>query len=216
MKKILIPIAAIFFILTSCKKKNDVVPVGTLSATVGGKKISFDAIAYYSIPLGSTIKQRQFSISSTKLGPSNFILNYNITIFPDNGGPVVKGTYTNAEWGEHFSNATMDYIYPDPSVVAGEYIYVSDSYDIRSTFVTITSITDTNVQGTFTGTLFRINDYAQTVSVINGKFNADIQMHTNWRIPIKPFKSLFKNGWIIDNRIKRASLIGQINTNFER
>lgn len=169
MKRLLFPAVCIFFILTSCKKKNDVVPipVGTLSATVGGKNINFDAVANYSIPAASTIKQ--LNIASTKLGKlgtSDFILNYNITISPVNG-IVVKGTYTNAGLGNHFPFVTMDYIVP-------EYLYLSDT-SIQSAVVTITSITDTNVQGTFTGTLYKAGDHTNAVSVINGKFNANIR-----------------------------------------
>ncbi|HVW13542.1 MAG TPA: hypothetical protein VHB54_06975 [Mucilaginibacter sp.] len=170
MKRFLLPAICIVLIFTSCKKKSEVIPVGTLSADIGGTTMTFNAYATYSIPVNSTNNQLNIG-ANTSAGSS---ANFNIWIHPS-GGQIVKGTYTNAGLGNNPDPIVgMDYIYPRPSGT-GTKLYLSDPNNVQPVSITITSITASNVQGTFTAALLDDDNRTKTLSVINGKFNVNIR-----------------------------------------
>ncbi len=168
MKKLLILSACVLFIFTSCKKKTDVVPVNTIIAIVNGATLNFNANV-----TGST------SISGTMLHISGATTSDNtaaiigISITSQDASAITKGTYTFNSANTHptvYTYVVYNTLDNNPS----QQPFNTDPTGVQSTTITITSISSTNVQGTFSGTLVRPTVDGAIRTVTNGKFNVNL------------------------------------------
>jgi len=168
MKKILILSAFILFIFTSCKKKNDVVPVNTISATVDGAHLSFNTSVYAKFGGNSNSTLSIYGVTSSASDAQTITIG----VFSDKA--IAIGTYTYPSITG--SSGLTEYpfiVYSDKGPTASSsFLFVTDNTAANPTTVTITSINSTNIQGTFTCTLIR--QIGGTKTITNGKFNINI------------------------------------------
>jgi hypothetical protein len=173
MKKILLFAVSLLFVLASCKKtsEDNPIPVNTISATVDGVNISHN----------TNISAK---FSSNSIGGPSYTLNiqaatpnkaFGISLTSPDKNAIAKGTYTLAS----SKNNTPIWVYVDyedyePNTNIPDQPYITDPNGIQPTTVTITSISSTNVQGTFSGTLVYSQGGSGTKTVTNGKFNVNI------------------------------------------
>ena len=173
MKKILQVAVFLLFILTSCKKKSEdnLVPVNTITAAVDGENIS----------LSTNISAK---FSTNQIGKLSYTLNiqgatsskaFGISLTSFDKNSITKGTYTLAS----SKNSTPIWVYVayedyELSGNVPDQPYITDPNGIQPTTITITSISSTNVQGTFNGTLVYSQGGSGTKTVTNGKFNVNI------------------------------------------
>lgn len=174
MKNLLLIILAITTIsIAACTKAAKVIPSGnTFSAIVDGKTEEFT--------IGDTVRVTGTSgIYIAGFNPEN---QDKVMIFAGNtGGAFAPGTFYSDSIG--VSPKGSELLFRDGGVSPGAngyggYYYTYNSYQgvDYSGSVTFTTITDTLVQGTFTGSLVAENSVAgatglATRSVTNGKFS---------------------------------------------
>lgn len=178
MKNLVLTITAIIIIsISACTKAAKVIPSGnTFSATVDGKTEEFT--------IGDTV--RVTGTSGIYIAGFNPVNQDKVMIFAGNSGGVLSpGTYYTDSLGVSPKGAQL--LFRDGSVSPGTngyggYYYTYNSYQgvDYSGSVTFTSITDTLVKGTFTGSLVAENSVAgatglATRSVTNGKFSIYIK-----------------------------------------
>jgi hypothetical protein len=176
MKNILLFSVCLLFILSSCKKSgggDGSTPANTISATVDGVKLNFStkAIAYISQTY-SMINILDIN-GQTGKGITNEGIDINVAEYFPNVG-ITKGTYLTSGPPPSPAYSYLSYYkqVPDSNYV---HSYFTDISKLAAyvTTVTISSITDTNVQGTFSGTVY--NSRGDSTKVItNGKFNMAI------------------------------------------
>ncbi|HVS92539.1 MAG TPA: hypothetical protein VHE59_10925 [Mucilaginibacter sp.] len=163
MKKsifLLIPLCLLLG-LSSCKKNSSkpANAAGTLTVTVGGKAQTFNVGATAHLDnTGGVNTLGIMGLQST--GTANSLI---ITV--SSSGPITAKSYTDAD-----SEAQLSY------TLASGAAYQDDGTGGTTSTVTIKSITSTNVQGTFSGTLMLINGTgAATQTLTNGSFNLSIK-----------------------------------------
>ena len=174
--KFFLPLAiCLLFVFSSCGKKADVIaPANTnnISATVDGANVSFNAEAAARVVTnepGAYPYLLDITGATSTAGNNAIIV---ITVSSEN--PITTGTYISSDTNPgpvSFSGLTYQ------QDVAGSQIanpYITDNSGHYPTTVTITSISSTNVQGTFSGTLVYSIGGSQTETVTNGKFNMTI------------------------------------------
>jgi hypothetical protein len=161
MKKIIFPVVCSLLIFFSCSKSASSASGGSITATVNGSNQTFNtsALAISEAASGA------YSLAITGFeGAAN---NSNqVTIGIAGSSPITTGTYTT--FGSAADEVSMVYSLPGNI----EYAAISNAPQ-----VTITSISTTNVQGTFSGilTLYSGTSSTTTESVTNGKFNVSIK-----------------------------------------
>ncbi|MGZ3750577.1 MAG: hypothetical protein ACXVB0_11615 [Mucilaginibacter sp.] len=176
MKKILILLVFILFIFASCKKKNDVIPVNTITATIDGVNVNFNVNVLgrlVSTPQGAALSKTIVVQGSNAAQAPGKGIAVSLTSLDQNA--IAKGTYTLAS-SKNNTPVWIQVIYEnyDPFSDGPDQPYFSDSSGIQPTTITITSISSTNVQGTFSGTLVYSQGGTDTKTVTNGKFNVNI------------------------------------------
>jgi hypothetical protein len=93
-----------------------------------------------------------------------------------NANAIIKGTYPIASSNNNPPvRVEVSYGYYDPSSNGLFQPYITDHSGAHPSKITITSISSTNVQGTFSGTLIYSNCGTSTKTVTNGKFNVNIK-----------------------------------------
>jgi hypothetical protein len=196
MKKLLLLSACVLLAFASCKKDSSkIIASNTITATVGGSNINFSTTATGALVSDSGAYILEIGGLS---GTSSSAQSIAVGLLSES--PFVKGTYT-------FNKST------DPNTItvipaiaytgnlsgtdafeSETVIDLQDSTISTSCTVTITSITSTNVQGTFSGLLVNDEDNTTTKTVTNGKFNVDITKTTlqnmNTRISATKLRSL--------------------------
>lgn len=157
--KLLLPLC-LLLVLFSCKKHSTSTnTVGTLTVTIGGKAQTFNVGAEAHLDNSSGFYTLGI-IGVQSTGTANSMI---LTI--TSSSPITAKSYTDAD-----SEAQMSY-----TLAAGS-IYQDDGTDGTSATVTIKSISNTNVQGTFSGTLALISGTgASTETLTSGTFNLDIK-----------------------------------------
>lgn len=169
MKKTLLFLISILFICASCKKGSSDpsnTPVNTITATVDGVAVSFNTAIYAKIGTGLRINSALI-ISGSNGSASGADL---ISLTLNTNNTIVKGDYTN-----NGSNGVTSIVYSKGvSTLANPNFYATDVNGIYLSTITITAISNTNVQGTFSGKLV-FTDGKTTKSVTDGKFNVSIQ-----------------------------------------
>jgi hypothetical protein len=155
-------------ILSSCKKSNSNSSTsggGTITATIDGVQTTFNNIlitkdtAY----LGAYILTFAGATSLTSSSPE-------LSLTVDGTSPITTGTYSLGSSGN-----TADL--PGISYAQGSsLVYGNDITGVYSSSIVITSLSKTNVQGTFSGTLtLTLGSGANTKTVTDGKFNVNFK-----------------------------------------
>ena len=134
-------------LLVSCKKSDVETPLDTIIATINGKTTTFTSAAG-SYGYSSVINNYDLNLSSIIYYPK--IIGVRLT----NPTPIEAGTYDNV--GRTYP-VTL-YIFYDTFI----------SNPTKKSIVTITSISSTNVKGTFSGDL---SSGADSITITNGSFN---------------------------------------------
>ena len=148
------------FTFSSCKKK-DVTPAVSITANVDGTATSFNvnAAALQGTVSGVTIT----NIQGTTSGGATLSLALN--------GTVTAGkTYSDAATNDN-DKPLMVYA---ASATSDDDFFNDDDNAANLPSVTITSVTATTIDGTFTGL---IENSTSTKSITNGKFHVNIQTH---------------------------------------
>jgi hypothetical protein len=201
MKNFLFLSACVILAFASCKKDAaKTTTTNTITATVGGSNINFSttAIGELASDTGAYVLE---IVGLT--GTSSSAQSMAVGLLSD--APFVKGTYTfnSADTTstvtvfpiiEYIKNLSGDdsYIFgTNAGINIGDGSYVGPT---STTTVTITSISSTNVQGTFSGILVNEGDNTTTETVTNGKFNVDLKttnlQNMNTRISVTKLRSL--------------------------
>lgn len=168
MKKSLLFAIYILIVLASCKKNSSDAPANTISATIDGVTESFNTNAVAQIGTGVRLNSN-LSITGTN-GSATGSDGMSITINSNN--TIAKGNYTNS--GNNNSGFTSILYSKGPFSFINPIIYVTDVNGTYPSTVTITSISSTNIQGTFSGNLV-FRDGKTIKSVTDGKFNVNIK-----------------------------------------
>jgi len=161
MKKLLLISACLVLVFSACKKDSTKTTTSnSITATVGSSNFNFSTAATAEVISGSGIYSIQI-LGSTGAGSSA----QGVSIAIESDKPIVKGTYSVTD-----TSSFTDITYVEnPSVSTP----VSFSSQVTGT-VNITSISSTNVQGTFSGILVSNQDNTTTQILSNGKFNVSV------------------------------------------
>ncbi len=165
MKPLLVAVC-IVLALASCQKSATNKSVNTISATIDGMNESFGASVATQM---SNAAQASYSVSiaaSTGTGTNADALS----IFVSSNNKIVTGTYTNIP---DSSGNFLQIVYLK-GAIGTPVTYNTDYAGTKPSSLTITAISSTSVQGTFSGQLILTNgDSAKTVT--DGKFNLKIK-----------------------------------------
>ncbi|MBS1530165.1 MAG: hypothetical protein JSU01_07655 [Bacteroidetes bacterium] len=171
MKRFLLPAICLLLVFTSCKKKNDVTPVNTLTATVDGINMNFNS------NMTARIDGNFTGTGNIDLVVEGFATNgstnnmLGISFITANLNSITAGTYTAAN-ANNTPPIWAAITYNDNSS-ASTHNYLT--YTTVPFTITITSISKTNIQGTFSGVVADLNNSSNTKTITNGKFNVNIQ-----------------------------------------
>ncbi|HZX58789.1 MAG TPA: hypothetical protein VFE54_08690 [Mucilaginibacter sp.] len=170
MKNLLLFSVCLLLIFTSCKKKAEVIPVNTITATVDGTLLTFNA---------NVTGGKGYAEGITTIHVSGFTTADNtaaiigISISSTDANALQKGTYTFSSTNTH-PTVYPYLVYNTPVDNASQQPFTTDATGVQITTITITSVSSTNIQGTFSGVL--LHAFASdTKTVANGKFNVNIQ-----------------------------------------
>jgi hypothetical protein len=170
MKKALILSAFILFIFTSCKKKTDVIPLNTITATVNGIALTFNA----NVTGGKGSAEGITTIHVTGYTTTdNTAAVIGISISSTDANALQTGTYTFTSTNVH-PTVYPYLVYNTPNDNTSQQPFNTDPTGIQPTTITITSISSTNVQGTFSGILVHPTVDGTSRTATNGKFNVNI------------------------------------------
>jgi hypothetical protein len=169
MTKLAVPVLLLtLFFLASCKKSSTSSTTsggGTITATVDGTQMTFNNILIakdtsFSGAYALTISGATSLTSSTT----------ELSLTADGASPVTTGTYTIGPSGITTDLPGIGYSQGSSPV------YSSDITGAYSSTIVITSLSKTNVQGTFSGTLtLTIGSGATTKTITDGKFNVNLK-----------------------------------------
>lgn len=163
MKKILLFTTFVIIIASSCKKK-DIAPENTISATINGVNENFTNITFAEI--GNSIASKS-SMLITGINPTN---NDLIDLQINTISKIVKRKYSNAN---NFA-VTINYGIGNTSSNGWNEEYQTDVLKDNSTTITITSLSGTKIEGTFSATLIgTVGKPGKTVT--DGKFNINFK-----------------------------------------
>jgi hypothetical protein len=161
MKKLFVPIFAFVILLASCKKDNPATPAGpllaTITATIDGASTTFDT----TVTATKTNSYGFLDLLITGFHASGSSSEFSIdltSVYPFSAGT----TYTDAFTA--LNAASITYLIQPANISC----YNPGN---GTTQVHITSISSTNVQGTFSGS---VSDGSTTHTITNGTFNATI------------------------------------------
>jgi hypothetical protein len=170
MKKLLLFSACVMLAFSSCSKKKDNSPsaTNTITANVAGTDTKFNTTVTGVLASG----QGAYDLAITGLtGTGTSAQSLSISIGSQN--PIVKGTYTLNSSTSSDATSFPDLVYEANLSGSSSAEFATDFTGTNATTITITSITSTNVQGTFNGVL--VGDGNTTKSITSGTFNATIK-----------------------------------------
>jgi hypothetical protein len=154
-------------LLASCKKSSSPTPTGgTITATVDGTPMTFNnvLVAKDTAYLGAYLLTCSGASSLT----SSSAPELSLTV--DGTSAITTGTYSIGPSGNTANLPAMSYSQGTTLV------YESDVTGTYESSIVITSLSKTNVQGTFTGTLTLITGSgATTKAITDGKFNVNFK-----------------------------------------
>jgi len=164
MKKIIL-FGVLAIVLASCKKSSSGTPVNSITATINDTNYTFNNRVVDTTVLSD-------STPDVILSAADFNLNTFTLSFAAKNKPLIAGTiYGSYGDSVHLLDAEFYPFYsPSYNYKALPYPMVSSNAQLT---VTLTSISSTNIQGTFKGTIFLNGDTTSTnrKTVTNGKFN---------------------------------------------
>lgn len=161
--KLLLLAVCVLFVVSSCKKSSNkpASTVGTITVNIDGTAQTFN--------VGATAHVDNTSgfYSLSLIGIQSATVANSVIVEVTSSSPIVAGTYTGTN-----SQADMSY-----TQVSGNAIYQFDgSNNASNATITVKSISSTNVQGTFSGTLELISGTgAASKALTNGTFNLNIK-----------------------------------------
>jgi hypothetical protein len=161
MKKALIFITCVLLGFTSCQKSENIVPTNTITATIDGVNESFNIkpTAYLTNSLKVNADLAIFGTNSTVTNADyvSITLTLNQTVTP--------GTYMSGN-----STAGVQILYNQGSTNPLNLDYYDTPLTGSQSTIVITALSNTAVQGTFSGILTNASD-GTTKTVTNGKFS---------------------------------------------
>jgi hypothetical protein len=164
MKKLFLISACFVLAFSACKKdsaKSSSSISAGITATIGSSNFNFSTAATAQATTGSGIYTLQV-LGETTTGSSA----QGVSISIESDKPIAKGTYSiSASDTSSFTQVTY---------VENASISNPVSFSSESGTVTITVISGTNVQGTFSGSLLSDQDGTTTEALTNGKFNVSL------------------------------------------
>jgi hypothetical protein len=181
MKKLLsmslLLVAAMAMLITSCKKSSTSNPAGSGSLGAGKSSISFNSSANYA---GSTsFSQSNTALTSAQTLSSSSLRNVSLSASEVSGTSARLVTMTlilPADASTTGGNINGDFSQPNGATFLPTLTLTSSSgatqgitYAAETGTCTITKLTATEVEGTFSGTVKDINGTA-TLSISNGTF----------------------------------------------
>ena len=164
MKKLIL-FAVLAIVFASCKKSSSSSPVvNTITATINDTPYAFSQDI-----LDTTVYQSSDSDLLIQLEAKDFNLNTFVLVFGQKNKPFSAGTiYGSFGDSVHLLIAGME-PFNTSAYSSGPYPNISSS---SALVVTLTSITPTNIQGTFKGDIYLDGDTTQAKkTVTNGTFN---------------------------------------------
>lgn len=161
-KTLLIAICFLLF-LFSCKKSE--APKNTLTFSVDGASEKYPNA---SASIGDYLAQGSNLLVSGYLDANNIAGSMQFTIIANSS--IAKGVYSN----DGKTGSLKIIYYPSDYTLAKQNSYITDLSGAHPSTVTITSLSDKNVQGTFSGQLI-LNGGNTVKTISDGKFNADFQ-----------------------------------------
>ena len=167
MRKIILFTALAAISLASCKKSN-VAPSNTFSATIDGTTESFNTNVSAQNGTGTALNSdlSVFGYNGSASGADV------LTITLNTNSKITTGTYSNAASS---NNGFVSILYQKgPQSLASPNVYASHVNGNYLTTVKITSISNTDVQGTFSAQLV-YTDGKTIKTVTDGKFNVAIK-----------------------------------------
>lgn len=169
MKQLFLFSACILFVFSSCKKDsnkstNTTTPTNTITATINGVSQTFATSVTAQLVNNDPIYT--LGITGFKASGTNPV---GLQLAVNSDKVITKGTYTiSSQPGSDPS------VYPIIIYYASTGTFANDESSTDVTTITITSISGTNVQGTFSGVLVpQLGDGAKQ-TVTDGKFNVNI------------------------------------------
>ena len=168
MIKLAAPVLMLTLVLLgSCKKSSSssTASGGTLTATVDGTPMTFNNIlvAKDTAFMGAYAITFAGASSLTSSSPE-------LSLTVDGASPISTGTYNLGASGNTTDLPSLAY------TQGTSLIYGSDITGTYSTSIVITSLSKTNVQGTFSGTLtLTLGTGATTKKITDGKFNVNFK-----------------------------------------
>jgi len=161
MKKIFFPLACLLLILSSCKKS---VSGGTLTAYINGTMETFNTNAVAELTSGGGAYK--LAIGGSAGDPASTDQIYLAITGVNN---IVPGNYSAVSASGDV--AVMAYQKP------GNIGYSADDHFNNPVKITISSISGSNVQGSFTGNLILVLGASSdsTKTITNGTFNVSLQ-----------------------------------------
>jgi hypothetical protein len=164
MKK-LIFFGVLVIVFASCKKSSSGTPVNSITATINDTNYTFNNHVVDTTILSD-------SSPAVILSAADYNLNTFTISFGAKNKPLIAGT-TYGSYGDSIKvldAGFFPFYSPSYNYIAPPYPKVSSNAQLT---VTLTSISSTNIQGTFKGTIFLNGDTASTnrKTVTNGRFN---------------------------------------------
>jgi hypothetical protein len=168
MKKPLLIAICILTLFVSCKKSSSEAPTDTISANIDGVSESFNTAAYAHLSTGVQLNSNLVITGGYDGAGGSDIMSFTIT----SDHTITKGTYVNTS-SSNGSYVSIAYT-KGPLSLANPTIYASVVDGTPPSSITITSISSTNIQGTFSGQLV-LSGGSAAKSVTGGKFNVQIK-----------------------------------------
>lgn len=170
MKKLLLLSACVMLAFSACKKDSaKVTATNTLSVTIGGVNETFTS----NVTAQSIIDTPGYTIGIAGFRGSGANLE-GVQLEVNSDSPVTTGTYTiNASTAQNATRFPLLAYYKFMGST-NQLTYGTDLSGANSSTITITSISSTNVQGTFSGVLIDENGGSTTEAMASGKFNVNI------------------------------------------
>ncbi|QEC77652.1 hypothetical protein FSB76_17525 [Mucilaginibacter ginsenosidivorax] len=170
MKKLLLFAVCLAFIWQSCNKSTAPVLAATsaISATIDGSNENFntvDSSGYRNTPTYYS------AFISAKNGTSSTADKMELDIYSPT--PIAVGTYNLTKNYNPPFGILIIYKINGSSNFAND--YVVDYTGNHPASITISSISTTNIQGAFNGTLIVANNSGATKTISDGKFNIDLK-----------------------------------------
>jgi hypothetical protein len=161
--------AAITFALYSCDRKT-LAPSTGISATIDGKAETFNTID--SASSRTATNQYIMSINARNSAADSADV---LELFLDSPTPIAVGTYSLTP-GSYNPPYVPLIVYKVKGSTNFANDYVIDYTGAHQISITVTSISSTNIQGTFSGTLVvAAGSSGATKTITDGKFNVDVK-----------------------------------------